>query len=112
MDLLNLLLEDRHSQSIARDIISEVLDSFDVALEDSALSKLAIPIATDMAMEKLHILMKLAMIKYDGESNADVPFEKMDADGEPYPGKIDSWARGTGIIHIKYKFHFCYLCVI
>jgi hypothetical protein len=33
---------------------------------------------------------------YDGVTHPDEVFERMTPDGEPYPDKIDSWARGIG----------------
>jgi hypothetical protein len=97
MDGFQYFNEERYAVDAVNDSISQIFVSFDQRLKELDEEKLEIPKATDLAMLKLEALVHLATLEYDGITKADDPFEKFDADGEPYPSKIDSWARGMGM---------------
>ncbi len=96
MDPFQTLLQDRYVKDIVNDSITLIFDSFEKRLKEIDEEKLEIPNVTELAMLKLEALVHLATIEHDGYTNAEDPFEKFEADGEPYPNKIDSWARGMG----------------
>lgn len=108
MDGLQYFFEDRHSVEVVKDSINQIYEAFDQRLKELDEEKLEIPKATELAMLKLEALVHLATIEYDGFTKAEEPFEKFEADGEPYPSKIDSWARGMGNFFFLY-FFFIYL---
>ena len=106
------------SDSIGLDGVQFVLDAFDRQISLNWLSTLDKPIATTLAMERVHRLMHLSVAHHDGtietatglpappiyingreedqvQSIDYFPLEKMQADGEPSPPSIDPWARGT-----------------
>lgn len=103
MSALDFLFDEANSSSIAAESVDYVLDSVQQSLEDKEIAKLEVPYATELAMAKLFALIDLATLEYDGLSTAEEPFEKYSPDGEPYPGKIDSWARGIGK-HISHTY--------
>ncbi len=96
MDPTLLLFEDNHVNDVVDDAIEVMFQNFLGKLDEKELEELAIPFATDLAMEKIYTITKLATYEYDGEVKPNEPFEKLDPDAEPYPSCIDSWARGTG----------------
>lgn len=96
MDPFQTLLEDRYVKDIVNDSLVQIFDSFDRRLKELDEEKLEIPRVTELAMLKLEALVHLATIEHDGFTTAEDTFEKFEADGEPYPNKIDSWARGMG----------------
>ncbi len=96
MDSIQLLFEDNYANEVARETVEHVYDSFLHTLELMEKEAMAIPFTADLAMAKLHEIVKLATYQFDGLVVPQEPFEKMDADNEPYPSVIDSWARGTG----------------
>ena len=96
MDTTSLLFEDNHVDDVVNDAISLVLEQFAGKLLEKDIEALAIPFATDLAMEKIYTITKLATYQFDGEIKPNEPFEKIEPDAEPYPSCIDSWARGTG----------------
>ena len=106
------------SDSICRDGLHFILDAMDRQISLNWLGTLDKPIATTLAMERVHRLMYLSVAHHDGliETIAGLPappiylnghedeqvpnidyfpLEKMQADGEPSPPSIDPWARGT-----------------
>jgi hypothetical protein len=94
MSCINRLEEDLDTRHFISDAIAVIFSAFDQRLGDLELEKLEAPLATELAMAKLHKLIDLATMAYDGAGNPDEIFERMSPDGEPYPDKIDSWARG------------------
>ncbi len=96
MPFTKRLEDDLDTKNIVRDAISTIFSSFEQRLEDMELEKQEAPLATELAMAKLHKLIDLATMPYDGFVNPEEVFEQMTPDGEPYPDKIDSWARGIG----------------
>jgi hypothetical protein len=94
MRIINRFEEDLDTRHVISDAISAIFSAFDQKLEDLELEKLEVPMATELAMAKLHKLIDLATMAYDGIVNPEEIFERMTPDGEPYPDKIDSWARG------------------
>lgn len=96
MEILEQIDIEFESVDVARACILDVFDAFDTQLRENELSKLEIPFAVDLAMAKIEAMIKLATLQYDGISSASDPFEKMEAEAEPVPISIDSWARGTG----------------
>jgi hypothetical protein len=96
MDVIQRFFEDRHATEIIKDTINIIYDAFDRRLDEIEQEKLEIPKVTGLAMIKLQEVIHLATMEYDGVTTSEEPFEKFDADGEPYPSKIDSWARGMG----------------
>lgn len=100
MDPIQLLFEDNYANEVARDTVEHVYECFLQALELMEKEAKAIPFTADLAMAKLHEIVKLATYEFDGVVMPQEPFEKMDADNEPYPSVIDSWARGTGSVSL------------
>lgn len=92
------LFEDNHVNDVVNDALDAVFQEFNGKLAEKELEALAIPFATDLAMEKIYNITRLATYQFDGEVKANEAFEKMEPDAEPYPSCIDSWARGTGKI--------------
>lgn len=96
MSYLQRLEEEVDTRHVIHDAIATIFAAFDQRLEDIEAEKLEAPLATELAMAKLHKLINLATMPYDGVTHPDEVFERMTPDGEPYPDKIDSWARGIG----------------
>lgn len=92
----DLFWEDKAVDEVVSDSIEHLYYSFLNKLDELEIEKLEIPFATSLSIAKLHTLMNLATLEYDGTVQADCIFEKLEADGEPYPNTIDSWARGIG----------------
>jgi hypothetical protein len=92
----DLFWDDKAADAIVSDSIECIYSKFLNKLEDLEMEKLEIPFATGLAMAKLGVLINIATLEYDGSIIVDQIFEKFEADGEPYPSTIDSWARGIG----------------
>lgn len=99
--ILDKFWSERESHDIAQDNIEFLLENTFYTLEENELSKLEIPFAVDLAMNKLQTMLDLALMEYDGKIYPQIPFENLEADGEPYPNTIDSWARGTGNVIVN-----------
>jgi hypothetical protein len=97
MDPIQLLFEDNQANEVARETVEHVYNAFLETLQSMEKEAMAIPFTANLAIAKLHEIVKLATYEFDGVVVPQEPFEKMDADNEPYPCVIDSWARGTGI---------------
>lgn len=110
MRIVNRFEEDLDTRHVISDAIAAIFSAFDQKLEDLELEKLEVPMATELAMAKLHKLIDLATMAYDGIVNPEEIFERMTPDGEPYPDKIDSWARGIGKNYFMLGVYFG--CVI
>jgi hypothetical protein len=93
---LSRLKDDTDIRYIVNDAISYAIDRFEKRLDELEIEKLEIPYATDLIMAKLHKIIDLSALQYDGVIFDNEPFEKFVPDGEPTPDKIDSWARGIG----------------
>lgn len=96
MSVVDRIFEDLDTRNVVKATIAGILRDFEQRLDDLELEKLEIPLVTDLAIAKLHTLIDLATLQYDGMILSDEAFEKMTPDGEPYPERIDSWARGIG----------------
>lgn len=96
MSYLQRLEEEVDTRHVIHDAVATIFAAFDQRLDDIEAEKLEAPLATELAMAKLHKLINLATMPYDGVTHPDEVFERMTPDGEPYPDKIDSWARGIG----------------
>lgn len=92
----DLFWDDKAADVIVSDSIECIYSNFLNRLEELEMEKQEIPFATGLAMAKLDVLINIATLEYDGSINLDQIFEKFEADGEPYPSSIDSWARGIG----------------
>jgi hypothetical protein len=92
------------------EFIHEILDStfqqVHEVIDNNHIATLDIPLATEMAMQKLLSIVNLAMFPHDGtptitketssESNQQLlPLEYFQPDPEPTPSPIDNWARGA-----------------
>jgi hypothetical protein len=100
MDPVQQLFEDNHANQVVIAMVDDVFQSFSQALAEKEKEAKAIPFSAQLAMAKLHEMVKLATYEYDGKVVVDEPFERMDADNEPLPNVIDSWARGTGALNV------------
>ena len=76
-------------------IVSEVLQRFDQETKRLWLGTLEIPLAVNVAMDKLDKMVKLATCQYDGSSEQENALEVYIPDDEPIPALIDTWARGV-----------------
>ncbi|RYZ80341.1 MAG: hypothetical protein EOP04_26060 [Proteobacteria bacterium] len=105
MEILEQIDSEFEAVDVARVCVSDIFDAFHTQLKENELSKLEIPFAVDLAMAKIEAMIKLATLQYDGISSASDPFEKMEAEAEPVPTTIDSWARGTGKPMYSYPYY-------
>jgi hypothetical protein len=88
---------DSEREEITHEIIEEILQSFSNEIDSKWIASLNIPIATEIAMNKLLSIVHLAMFPHDGviEKEKNEKFEYFQPDNEPKPCPIDNWARGA-----------------
>lgn len=102
--------EDVYRSEIIVGEIQHILDCVDTMISDRWLSSIEVPIAAEVAMEKLRKLMAWAIIPHDGvvsrstRQSTDIsekkqvvnPIEKFLPDEIPPPVPMDPWSRGNG----------------
>lgn len=93
----NRFIEDLHIDGVVGDAIDYAFECFSKRLDDIQLEALEVPYATQLAMLKINKIVQLAIVEPDGNQFVDGLLERLDADGEPCPSTIDSWARGAGM---------------
>lgn len=104
MNIQEIFLEDSFVDDIVRSSIEDIFIAFSQKLDQIEAAKLEIPNAIKLAMNKLHTIVNLATLEYDGTIIPDEAFERLEPDMEPLPNTIDSWARGTGKSYFIYIF--------
>lgn len=93
--------DDISADEIVVNSIDFIFDCFSKQVDDNVLATMEIPFATNMAMLKIHKMVRLATTMPDGEPLVDGLLEKIDPDNEPRPSSIDSWARGAGTLQFN-----------
>ena len=93
-------MDDVHVNGVASDCIEFIFESFSNQVDENILATMEVPYATQLAMLKINKIVQLAIVQPDGDNFVDGLLERLDADGEPCPSAIDSWARGAGTLRL------------
>lgn len=98
---LQALSDDLDVDRLIKDEIDNILLQFEIEASKSIIENIEIRIATDVAMNKIRRLVKLATYSHDGfidpaDKSSNFVLEKSEPNSEPAPLSIDHWARGTG----------------